>query len=370
MTTVNRETLLKIINLVRPALSTQNFVPALMHFLFSAGNVTAFNDVTAITVKAPKELAGLECCLPGDLLVRALNSLSTESVALKEVDSNTVLITSGRSRIKVPMLPVEDFPLKPFSADAPDAEFDVTEFFLTGVRLCLIGVGTDPTHPAQMGVTVETEGGTGVLYSTDNVTISRFDTGDKMVLPADAPVILPTFFCEQLLTLAKAFPSADVSIEVWATHVVAHIGKQATLLTRTLVDLEPLDFGSIVSKHCDVKKVKREARAMPMDADEAWARALMVTQTEVDKFTKVSLNDDGDLRLYSESGSTSADDVIELDDSGAEAWRAKPFNVDPALVVRITKAKVCTAAVYYPRVMVLVGGADDRLFMHLIAHCA
>ncbi len=357
MTTANRDALLKLVTLLRPALSTQSFIPALTHIRFSAGHATAFNDVTAIKAKAPFDL---ECCLPGELFIKALSSFNADQVALTALEAGTLLLTAGRSKLKVPVLPIKDFPLK-----EPGAATDVVAFdndMLEGVRKCLFSVGADPTHPAQMGVTLDSEDGKAVFYSSDNFTISRYQTKSKVTLPAGAPIILPTFFCEQMLALAKVYPDDDVDLELFASALRCTFGKKASLLTKTVADLEPLDFQKILNKHLKIGDVKKQLGRIPDTFDAAWNRALLVLSGEADKATKVAEDNDG-FSLYSKSALGEADDTMPLEQ---HVKFPSDFYVDPQLVVRA--AKVCGSLAFYERVMVLA--SDDASFIHLISHCS
>lgn len=357
MTTANRDALLKLTALLRPALSTQTFIPALTHILFDDGFATAYNDVTAVVVKSPVDL---EICVPGELFIKALSSFNADEVLIQEgAGTNPLLLTSGRSKLKMPTLPVSAFPLKMPKGEAVVVE--LTDGILDGIRKCLFSVGADPTHPAQMGVTLDTDGGYAVLYSTDNFTISRCKTTSKVKLPADSPIILPTFFCDQLLSLAKAFKDDDVDLHVYPGALVATFGKKAKLLTKTVVDLEPLDFPKIIGKHLDVAKVKAVLKPVPTSFDAAWNRALLVLAAEADKATLVSPQN-GRIVLDSKSSLGQADDELEWSGEGNRG----DFHVDPTMVVRA--AKICGSLAFYDRVMVLA--SDDASFIHLIAHCS
>lgn len=355
MTTTNRDALLKTANLVRPALSTQSFIPALTHIRFADGFATAYNDVMAIGVKTDVDL---EQCVPGELFIRALSSFNTESIVADTVDDTTLLITAGRSKLKLPVLPVDKFPFEP--PKGKPSVVELTDPILQALNRCLFSVGTDPTHPAQMGVTLQVEGGKAVAYSTDNFTISRAATKSEIKLPGDAPIILPTAFCEQLLAMAKAFPEEDLDLHIYPGALFVKFGKKAWLLTKTVVDLEPLDFEKIVGKHFDLKGLKAELQAIPDTFDSAWNRALLVLSTEADKATKVTLAKES-AALHSRSEMGEATDTLLL-----QGLDPMEFYVDPTLVVRA--AKTCGAVAFYKRALVLA--TDDASFAHLIAHCA
>lgn len=358
MTTANRDALLSLMMLVRPALATQSFIPAWTHIRFAEGSATTFNDTASISVKVPVD--GLDpVCVPGELFIRALSSFNAESVLLQDNDTSMVL-TAGRSKMKVPVLGVDDFRM-PVLKGTP-AILDLTDDVLEGIKRCLFSVGTDPTHPSQMGVTLDTADGKAALYSTDNITLSRYATKSKIKLPGDAPVIFPTFFCEQMLVMAKAYPDDDLTLEVYPTALRVKFGAKATLLTKTLVDTEPLDFGAAFAKYLDVNDVKRSLSVLPNAFDAAMNRALLVLANEVDKSTKVTVSKGGGVELYSKSALGESTDDFTVEQAAAR----KPFYVDPALMLR--GAKTCGSIAFYDRVVLLA--SDDATFLHLIAHCA
>lgn len=363
---INRETLLKLVTLLRPAVSTQDYIPALKHIRFAGKFASAYNDIAAIQILLPSSDLDLGLCLPGDTLIKSLNSFNAEKVLLQEGKDATLVITSGRSKLKIPTMPAKDFPLAIPEDKAPAVA--ITEDIMLGIQRCLLSVGNDPTHPATMGVTLDVADGKAVLFSTDNTTISRYLTKSKAELPGDAPVILPVFFCEQLVALAKAFPKAEVEVEMHAGALVAYFfdaddNEQAVLFQKTLVDLEPLDFPAILSKHLKLAGIVDKLDPIPDAFDAAFSRALLVLGTEVDKSTKITPAD-GVLRLLSTSQIGEASDSITFD--GNEDGAQEPFFVDPLLVTRA--CKVCTHLALFPRVLVMAN--EKATFLHLIAHCS
>ena len=159
-------------------LATQAYIPALTHIQFDGEYATTYNDISAISVRAKVDV---EACLPGDLLIRALNSFGAENIAFQQgPKDDSLVISSGRSKLKLPVLPLSAFPY-----EAPDtkkaSEIVLDHSILKGIERCLLSVGNDPTHPAQMGVTLDADDkGNAVLFSTDNFTISRYQTKSKI----------------------------------------------------------------------------------------------------------------------------------------------------------------------------------------------
>lgn len=355
----SRTELMKIVSLLRPALSTQDYIPALKHICFDAGNAVAYNDTSAISVAYDMTFKRL---VPGDLLIRALGSLGGEKVAITYDEKTSVLLlASGRSKLKLPTMPAADFPFEGMKTDV--GEVPLTKDMLRGIQLCLLSVGADPTHPAQMGVTLEiNEKGHAEFFSTDNFTISRYETTDKVELPGDSPIILPTFFCDQILTLGKAFPNAAAYLIIGVgALLVEFVEKEvvvASTLTKTVVDIEPMDFHKIMKKHCDPKKLV--LKAIPDDFDASFNRALLVLGSELDKSTKVDVLAD---KIVLETTSAMGDVEDDFDFGSGNSLIA--FTIDPSLVVRASKT--ATKVAMLPKVMVLSNEAGD--FLHLIAHC-
>lgn len=359
----NRAKLLQLATLVQPALSSQGYIPALSHILFSVerGRVAvAYNDVAAILVSTD---LGLELCVPGELLVKTLGSFSAEDVSL-QVDDKTgnLHVVSGRSKMKLPTLAAKEFPL-----ELPDGDCDkveVTDSMLEGIRRCLFSVGSDPTHPAQMGITVDTHAGKACFYSTDNFTITVSRTNSKIKLPGDSPIILPTFFCEQLLRLAKHFHDVEIVLRLYPGAIMAEFGKRAVLLSKTLVDVEPMDYPAVLKKYLDLEDLGDAVMEVPTALDAAFGRALLVMSQEADKSTKVTTDREG-LALFSTSQTGQADDYVGTEKDIPKRQQME-FNVDPVLVMR--GLKLADHMAFYKRVLVLA--SKDLQFVHLIAHCA
>lgn len=357
-TSTNRETLVRTAALVRPALATRDYLPALMNIRFDGDYATAYDDIHAISVRSKVDV---NACVPGELLIRGLASFAAEQIAFQSGKEGTIVLSSGRSRVTLPTLPLDAFPFKwPKISEADEVALDAA--ILKGVERCLISVGNDPTHPAQMGVTLDiSDDSKAVLFSTDNATISRYQTKTKIKLPADVPVIMPRFFCEQLVTLSKAFPEETMSLFIHDGALRVDFGDAARLFTKLPVNPEPLDFPKMIDKHCKVQNIDAFLSTIPDSFDASLGRAMLVLTGEVDKATRVTIAD-GVLKMHSTSKMGDSDDSMKYDQdmpSGA-------FHVDPGLLARASK--VCGRIGFTERVTVL--SDTDAQFLHLVAHCA
>lgn len=360
--TTNREALVKVAGLVRPALATQAYIPALTHIRFDGDYATAYNDISAISVRAKVDV---EACLPGELLIRALGSFGAESITFQESSKDQALVlSSGRSKLKLPTLPLTAFPYEEPDTKKAD-EISLDHSILKGIERCLLSVGNDPTHPAQMGVTLDCdEKGNAVLFSTDNFTVSRYQTKSKIQLPGDSPVILPTFFCQQLVLLSKAFDEEEITLILVPGALLVEFGKSAKLFNKTLVDLEPLNFPKIFEKHCNLKSLKERSFKIPDAWDAAFNRALLVLSGETDKATRVTVSEDT-IKLHSTSSMGDADDSMSHDGEHAEA-PSEAFYLDPSLIIRASK--VCGLMAWNEKALSL--SDTEHQFTHLVAYCA
>lgn len=355
MTELNREELAKLVQRARPALASLDFIPALKCFYFGQGFLSAYNDISAIRVRLPTKDLQFGVCVPGELFVKALGSFSANNVLLQLTDS-TLLVSSGRAKVKLPCLPADKWPLKMPKGDAPKIE--VSTAMLDGIAKCLPGSGNDPTRASTQGVTLDVIDGKAVLFSTDNRTISRFATHTGVALPGDAPVILPTFFCEQLLALSKGL---DTELYLYAGALVAcFFDKQgdevATLMTKMLVDVQPLDFDAVIAKHCNLAQLR--PIKMPDSLDSAIGRAVLMQESEA-IMTKVTA-DGENLRLQTQSPLGESTDSMAC---SAESPTAS-FNINPTLVER--GLKNCTHFALPDKVVMLC--TEDKSFVHIIAH--
>lgn len=352
-TDLNRESLLKALTLIKPSLAAQSYVPALTHFCCDGEWILGYNDVQSIAVKYD---TGLDCCLPGELTLKMLSSMTGQNLAV-EMTKGQVLLMCGRSRVRLPTLPVKEFDFQ--FPTSRKSSFDVNADLLQALERTLLSVGSDPTHPAQLGITLAPNANGSVCYSTDNTTISRAASSCPVKLPGDAPIILPTFFCTQLLLLAKAFPDATVTLELHTGAVVARVGAEAKLFSKLVLDVEPMDFERVLKRHVTLNGLAEKSVAIPEGIDSALDRAELVLSASDKKSTSIHIKD-GTMRLTTQSDLGDAVDKLEL----ASALSEMTFNIDPAYMSRAVKATKRMV----PLERAVAFGDDSFRFLHLMAH--
>ena len=350
MSQVNRKDLLKVLSKVKPAVAIKDYVPILNCFMFDGDSVTGYNDLQAIT--KPCDI-GITGCIPADLLIKTLNSFNGESVDFSREAESGVLISVGKSEVNLPSLPVSDFP-EVNTKTKVLGKFFVTDEMLYGISKCLLAVGNDANHAEQMGITLDPfySESQAALYSTDNATISRYTFESDMELPDDAPLILPTVFCQQLLALTGG---TLPEISIYRGALVASFGNEGELFSKTLVDEEPMHFAEVVDKFVD--KTRLTMHELPVGFSECIERALLIQEKEVSKTTFITV-EEKKLRISSESKSSKANDVLDYDGGDVS------FSIDPTLVKRVMGSVDKVAMLR--RVLVFTG--KDENYLHLISH--
>lgn len=354
--TLSRNTLLAALNLLKPALASQPYVPAFTHFAFTPGKITATNGQVAIQVQYDHDLS---CCLPGDMLVRALGTLPAGSdVIIKPhgKDANAMRLVSGRTDLKLPFLPLLYFPFdwdRDLHAKPWTCEF--TQEMLDGLDRCLVAVGNNIALPAQMGVTLDAVGGLAVLFSTDDNTMSRFTTKDPLVLAAGAPVLLPTTLCHLGVTLAKAYPDSAVDLLVYDAAAVISVGV-AQVMHKVGFNPVPLDYPGAFER---LLKSAGTRVTIPAGWDAALQRALLVPGTNTDKVTRFSQDSHG---LHMTSTSQTGESVDVLDCKPCLEGTA---DVDPVLLLR--GSKTATTMAFGDKCVALMD--HDGTFTHLVSFC-
>lgn len=355
-TDINRAKLLETINLLRPAIATADYIPTLTHIQFDGEYAMAYNDISAVSVLFPTPFRR---CIPGDLLAKAAQSMLGEKIATSfDPKSQVMLLASGRSKIKVPTLPHEDFPFALPDENAP--ELDLTADMVRGIELCLAAVGADKTHPEQCGVTLASTNGLATLYSTDGMTISRYETDEKIELPGDSPIILPTFFCERIVALHKASPKGGKpTLVLYPGALLAEFGLFASVYSKTLVDLEPVNFERPLEALFPDGYDPDTEPAVPTGLDAAIDRALLVTSREVVRTTTMTVKA-GTLSLHTSTTMGDADDDMSYTDDAAHNIEVK---VNPEYVARALKT--CDRMALMKRAAMFTG-ADGKL-LHVVA---
>lgn len=276
-------TLLDVLNKASSALSAQDFIPILSHFCFDGEAVTAYNDIQAIKIKLPEEIkAEIRGGVPGQLLLRTLASYGDSKITVDQPSKNMLEIRCGRSLGKFAVLGEEMFLFSTDDLDLEDAvEIPLTSEFSSAIQKCLVSVGNDPTHPFQLGVTFEYSKKGITLYSTDNVSISRYVI-PKSTASKKGSVIVPESFCNVLLSFLKSYKTEDAVLKIGEGFAYVTIDDEVELFTKLVHDNHPIDFASVI-EHWTAGLDFDNKQETPPDFQSVVDRSLIFHSKIVDK---------------------------------------------------------------------------------------
>jgi len=347
-------TLKTTLDYAKSFLATQDFIAVLQHFAFDKETVVAYNDVAACKLQLPTNLS---CTIPGNLLLRLLNTLSVEDVEIEETSTKTnVTVSAGRSKNKLPMLPLEDFVFKLPELD--EKPITVAASLIDGIKKNLANVSTNPTRPEFNGINLIIESTGLTLYSSDGYSVSRYRLNDSFSIPSTDQVqcILPAFFCEKLASLHAplAGHSADILMQFSKQWVTAELANNQ-LFTR-VIDKKAPPCENIIDKFCPDFDEK-ELWTIPDELESIVNRAILFLDQQAG-ITTTQITVDGDeVEFKTTSNIGTSHDVLQIP---VELGKFS-FSVDPNLLLR--GFKICDKMTLKPNVILM----HSENFLHLIA---
>lgn len=280
---MNRKQLSERLARVKPALASNDLIPALTHLWFLGGEVMAYNDAVAISAPCEVDLSGM---VPGATLMAVLQTSRAKDVELRAAEGE-VLVKAASARIKLPLLPIDSPLFEMPDADGEEALPASSKDFVDAVAACLRSVVADPSVPDQTGITVIPGKKELALYATNGATISHVSVPVTGKTALRRRVVLSGPFCEQLVRLARGDKKAVLTIA--EDHALLRAG-DGTRLFGKLVEVErPLDFAGLVS---EMVPEDAEMSPIPTGVPRVLDRALVVADPAGERaYTQISVKD-------------------------------------------------------------------------------
>lgn len=289
---MNRAELVKVLELLKPALASTNMVPIFQHFTFTEGAVSAYNDIIAIV--GPAELVE-PCSIHGNTLLGLLSNSKVDDVDISFTDG-TAIIKLGKTVSKLPFMSEENFI---FEAPAGKWDFKIpfTESLASGLSMCLETVSTDETQAALQGITLDLD----KLYSCNGDTLTRvaLKHGGKWAFMSSA-------FCSATLKLWNVLSMTKGTLHFNKEWIFADFGNWS-VYGRVMEIKEPIDFEALIKQN--IKK-QVPTQAVPPDLSDALMRARVLSDPESQK-TVVSI-EKGKLTLHTETHMGEIKDLLTL----------------------------------------------------------
>lgn len=345
---MNKQKLLLILQRSQRFLHSQDFIPILQHFCFSNDKVIAYNDEQAIEYFFKTDL---ELALPGSILIKMLSTLENDVDISIFGKKNQVKLKSGKTELKLPFLPKEEFIF-----EFPDVSnikgFVLNDGIIKGLERCITTSVESGT--AKVGITWKVNEKVLTFYSTDNVTISKYECGIKNENNSDFLIITPTLFCQTLIDLYKNTDSEKATLYLNEDYAVVDFENECRIFTRLYDTSLALNFeGAIKSVVPDIKRILFSE--IPTGLQGALSRSMLVYSPDLGANFEVNGTE---LKIDTVSNLGKSDDSIDLPfDSGSFTFIADPSLLNRAL-------KVCDSISFQPNILVFQD--ESKNFLHLI----
>lgn len=299
---MDRQLLTTTLKKLEPALLDNGQMPVLGCYCFGEKSVHSYNAQLGLsrpyTEKFNPPFRG---AVRGKLLLGFLNNCGGKDVEFEtEGHEGSILFKCGRPRIEIPTLLPTDFLFEQPAMDKA-REIIVSAALLDSLKLISSNMGSDPTHPWRMGVTmVSTESGDD-FYATNNRTITRVTLGTP---EGEAKSYLfPPRFVQLLLSLIKE--DEPRRIHVAKSWVRASFKSGLKLFSKSIAEIKSKEYFGMVNPI-----MEREAKpvAIPAGLEQCLQRAMVVSRYATQPVTTLKCSK-GKLKLITQSDAGLDDSV-------------------------------------------------------------
>lgn len=310
---MNRGYLVQTLELIKPALATNNTIPIFQCFCFDENGVYGSDDVIAIMGPSEVDVGG-PIALHGSTILGLLSNSSSEEVTFTQ-KGQEVTVTLGKSVSKLPFMPRENFIFeKP--GTKWEFRFLFTESVYEGINLCLNTVSKDTTQPALNGVTIQGDN----LFSCDGDVLTRVKLVNSV---GDKRTLMSTPFCEAVCRIWKSLEMTTGSLFFSKDWAYAQLGDWS-VYGRVLEIPNPIDFENEIKKTINVTP---DWQPIPKGLAEALSRARVLADPESQK-TKINIGKGG-LKMSTETHMGEVKDTlpfkgrdVDLNINAAHVYRA------------------------------------------------
>jgi DNA polymerase III sliding clamp (beta) subunit (PCNA family) len=187
---VEKENLIDVLSLVKPAIGKKDVLDSLSGFLFTGESVMAYND--QIRIECPF-VSDFSCVVSAEELFRLLQGIKEDSIDISLEDQHLSIKSSG-TEAELSIISDGETVLEPMGFNSKkDLKWEsLPENFIEGMSLCLFSVSKDISQGALTCIYV----GEQRIFSSDNYRISMYEHGgisDSVLIPFGAATELVKF---------------------------------------------------------------------------------------------------------------------------------------------------------------------------------
>lgn len=254
---MDREELLKKVQLVSPALGRGDLLPQLAHLWFDGEHLLAFDDNIAIETACDFDYNG---SLEGETLRQALERSQSHKARIT-TDKGGARYRSGKYHIGLNAFAPDERPFDFPKAKGSPLDFDAAAYKPI-LAWSLETLGTDVTYPEWCGLTLQSDKKALKQFTGYQSALSRAIVPLRGKTSFDRVVLHPRF-CEQMLKHLPDKNSKRHSAELYITEEYSlFIAPEVKIFGRTLIadtrlDLDDMSNHIIGKKHKFVKIPKK-----------------------------------------------------------------------------------------------------------------
>lgn len=228
-----------------PALSSNDFIPALSQFCFCGDMVYAWNDVTAIIVNLN---SGLNCGLQGDTLLGILDASPdmNEEVDIS-VKEDIALLKMAKGNVKLPVKLPDEFVFEVPDTE-PQVKIPLDASFIEALQLCLLCVSDNALRLNLNGVTIVVAQGKAFLYASNGTIAGKYE---GITAKGSLTAIIPKFACEQIISLHKVLVDEKQKAFVEIGKTFLQVTFPNVMLISKLIAEKAVDFREVFDSVLD-----------------------------------------------------------------------------------------------------------------------
>lgn len=297
---MKRTMLYEILRKAAPALASKDVIAIFTCFCFSKKQVFAYDDLIAIQYPLVTPIRG---GVRGEVLLNWLASLKGELLDIG-CDNGELSLKCGRAKLTAPLLPEGDF-LFDMPEDGDKFKLPIDNRLVRMLGRATLSMGLDPSHPWRMGITIVGSKKSLILYSCDNISVTR--VVGKSLSAKPLCVVVPPRFCDLLKSFAKT--EGKGTLILCGEWLKAEFASGLKVFTRAGSTPDVKQYEDLFAK-MDGVKLKRFVE-IPKTLKRALERARVVLPFSKDPFTSMTIGK-GLLNLHTMSDGGEVKDRIKF----------------------------------------------------------
>lgn len=261
---MNRQELLKALEIVKPGLASKDMIEQATCFAFMDGHVVTYND--EISIRHPIDI-GVTGAVKAEELHGLLSKLKPEEIDI-EAGEGEIQIKAGRTSAGLTMHCEIRLPLEELGENGDWK--NVPEGFVEGASFCLFSCSKDMSRPTLTCVHINKE----IVESCDNMRMTRYTLNKPFPI---ASLLIPASSLAEILK----YPIMKVSQSKGWVHFKSKLG---TVISARVFEDNYVDLTPFINHGQDSQELK-----MPASIESTLERAGIFAKSQFDSDQLVSM---------------------------------------------------------------------------------